>query len=170
MINRSCRKRQRNSTFGKSTSKTSTVDIPPAYPRKQLSWTSYKISLSTEVKTWSTRVYVQTEAKPVSRQTEQSNRTKQYDKIFLTKAWKLLAKRPLNISFNDSITNNHEKLTSLYDIRFDRQEHHNIHTSCWITSSHRWRSVPLPLSSCLSYIDCVIKFWYVAKFCWNLEV
>jgi len=43
-------------------------------------------------------------------------------------------------------------------------------TSCWITSSHRWRRVPFPLSSCLSYMDCVIKFWYEAIFCWNLHV
>jgi len=43
-----------------------------------------------------------------------------------------------------------------------------LHTSCWITSSHKWRSVPFPLSSCLSYIDFVIKFWYVTIFAWNL--
>lgn len=38
-------------------------------------------------------------------------------------------------------------------------------TSCWITSSHKCKRVPLPLSSCLLYIDCVIKFRYVSMFC-----
>lgn len=34
-----------------------------------------------------------------------------------------------------------------------------VPTSCWMTSSHKCNSVPLPLSNCLSYIDCVIRFW-----------
>jgi hypothetical protein len=42
-------------------------------------------------------------------------------------------------------------------------------TSCWMTSSHKWRRVPLPLSSCLSYIDFVIRFWYTTRFAWNLH-
>lgn len=43
------------------------------------------------------------------------------------------------------------------------------HTSCWMTSSQRWSRVPLPLSSCLSYKDWVMRFWYSTRLAWNLQ-
>lgn len=42
-------------------------------------------------------------------------------------------------------------------------------TSCWMTSSQRWSRVPLPLSSCLSYKACVMRFWYKTRLAWNLR-